>query len=620
MKQSRKSVMARKKIEQQLISRKKMATKVNATLALMSASAVMGHVVQPTITVQAKNSVNNKKTTFLNNIAEAAKTIANSNDLYASVMIAQAVLESGWGSSQLSQAPNYNLFGIKGDYEGESVNLDTLEDDGTGNYYKINDGFRKYSNHAESLKDYADLLTGNNDPNNWRYNFYKGARVSTTSSYKDATSYLTGRYATDTAYGNKLNSIIVSNNLTQYDLITRVAETTASQATTVESTTEKTATPQKNSTQPKTETSNTTVVEKLNSVKIKPGDTLFRIAKQHGISVAALQQLNRISGSTIFVGQELVLPANAKIAETTTAQETTSQPVVETIKETTHDTTKDVTTVKENTTMTRNAVTDRSIAPQSMTATTSTSSTASYSIKSGDTLFAIAKKHGVSLLALQKLNGISGGLIYPGQVIKLPGQAQSNVSVASSTATNNQEQRAVSNSANVTVSTASNKDETTVSTQPSAQTSQEGEYTVKLGDTLYSISRKIGVSVNQLIANNGGSTMIYVGQKLHTSSSSSTSVSTNNPVAPATVDVSHSKVETSVSVTTEVTQPVEVIVEQTTTESNSVTPTQVAATYTVNAGDTLYSIAKRNGIDVNQLIAANGSTVIYVGQVIQLNK
>ncbi len=41
------------------------------------------------------------------------RAVANSNDMYASVMIAQALLESSYGSSGLASAPNYNLFGVK---------------------------------------------------------------------------------------------------------------------------------------------------------------------------------------------------------------------------------------------------------------------------------------------------------------------------------------------------------------------------------------------------------------------------------------------------------------------------------------------------------------------------
>ena len=50
---------------------------------------------------------------FISLVGESARTIAAENDLYASVMIAQAILESASGNSTLAQAPNNNLFGIK---------------------------------------------------------------------------------------------------------------------------------------------------------------------------------------------------------------------------------------------------------------------------------------------------------------------------------------------------------------------------------------------------------------------------------------------------------------------------------------------------------------------------
>lgn len=46
---------------------------------------------------------------------------------------------------------------------------------------------------------------------------YAGAWKSNTNSYKDATKFLTGRYATDTTYASKLNSMIEKYNLTQFD-------------------------------------------------------------------------------------------------------------------------------------------------------------------------------------------------------------------------------------------------------------------------------------------------------------------------------------------------------------------------------------------------------------------
>ncbi|CAM4024559.1 glucosaminidase domain-containing protein [Catellicoccus marimammalium] len=144
---------------------------------------------------------------FIEAIAEYASEIAEENDLYASVMIAQACLETGFGTSGLSSSPYYNFFGIKGSYKGKSVVMATLED-GPNGMYSINDAFRDYPSPKESLEDYAKLLSTD---------FYKGAHKSNTDSYRDATRFLTGRYATDRNYARKLNGIIEAYDLTKYD-------------------------------------------------------------------------------------------------------------------------------------------------------------------------------------------------------------------------------------------------------------------------------------------------------------------------------------------------------------------------------------------------------------------
>lgn len=127
---------------------------------------------------------------FISLVGESARTIAAENDLYASVMIAQAILESASGNSTLAQAPNNNLFGIKGTYHGNSVQLPTREDDGTGATYTIMSDFRQYETVDESLSDYADLLS------NSMGDFYAGARKSNSDSFVDACDFLVGRYAT----------------------------------------------------------------------------------------------------------------------------------------------------------------------------------------------------------------------------------------------------------------------------------------------------------------------------------------------------------------------------------------------------------------------------------------
>lgn len=149
---------------------------------------------------------------FINSIAPQAQELCYNRDLFASVMIAQAAIESNFGKSGLSRPPYYNYFGIKGAYNGQYGMFSTREDDGTGNLYEIKAAFRKYPNAKTSLEDYANHLSS------YGNNYYRGVKRSVCkNNYKNATRFLTGRYATDTTYHNKLNRIISTYNLTKFD-------------------------------------------------------------------------------------------------------------------------------------------------------------------------------------------------------------------------------------------------------------------------------------------------------------------------------------------------------------------------------------------------------------------
>ena len=147
---------------------------------------------------------------FISQIGEEARELCQENDLYASVMIAQAVVESASGSSGLSCEPYNNLFGIKGSYEGKSVRMKTQEDDGKGNLETIVAEFRRYPSLTESLKDYVGLLTGDS--------LYAPVKKSNTSTYEDACDYLQGHYATSTTYSRTLKAYIDTYDLTQFDV------------------------------------------------------------------------------------------------------------------------------------------------------------------------------------------------------------------------------------------------------------------------------------------------------------------------------------------------------------------------------------------------------------------
>ncbi|WP_206911934.1 hypothetical protein IGL98_000667 [Enterococcus sp. DIV0840] len=151
---------------------------------------------------------------FIQRIGEHARKIGQKHSLYASVMIAQAILESGSGSSHLSVEPYFNLFGIKGDFAGESVFLPTYEDDGAGNWYQIYSAFRQYPSYTETFEDYAKLIREGIEGNS---TIYAGVWKENTETYQEATQSLTGVYATDTQYNQKLNALIEEYELTKYD-------------------------------------------------------------------------------------------------------------------------------------------------------------------------------------------------------------------------------------------------------------------------------------------------------------------------------------------------------------------------------------------------------------------
>ena len=134
--------------------------------------------------------------------------LAKSKNIYPSVMIAQAILESGLdGSSDLAKESK-NLFGIKGSYKGEGQDWYTLEDEGSGNYYEIQDEFRHYNSYYESISDYLLQLTEDE-----RYQDVTRA----TSPEVQIRKIKEAGYATDAYYTTKIIDVINSYNLKQFD-------------------------------------------------------------------------------------------------------------------------------------------------------------------------------------------------------------------------------------------------------------------------------------------------------------------------------------------------------------------------------------------------------------------
>jgi len=136
---------------------------------------------------------------FINLISAEVQRYADEYNIYASVMMAQAALQSGWGTSATAQAPNNNVMGITAGSNEQGVE------------------YRTYENIVASLKDCAELIRNGVS---WDKNFYSGAWRENAATYEEATKWLTGRYAIDPNYHLKLNELIKRYNLTRFDVQT----------------------------------------------------------------------------------------------------------------------------------------------------------------------------------------------------------------------------------------------------------------------------------------------------------------------------------------------------------------------------------------------------------------
>jgi flagellum-specific peptidoglycan hydrolase FlgJ len=210
---------------------------------------------------------------FIREIASYAQRIQEKYNILASLVIAQACLESDFGRSGLAQKAK-NLFGIKGSYNGQSVTMRTHEYE-RGKKVWIDAPFRKYPSWYESLEDLAKLYTNGVS---WDRNKYKPI-IGETNYVMACKKVQECGYCTDPNYAAKLIQIIEKYNLTQYDKVGNKKPVKAAAAA-------------------KKEEPQIYIVQK--------GDTLTAIAKKYNTTVQNLVKLNNIKNpDLILVGQKL---------------------------------------------------------------------------------------------------------------------------------------------------------------------------------------------------------------------------------------------------------------------------------------------------------------------------
>ncbi|OIL14492.1 peptidoglycan-binding protein [Oenococcus oeni] len=383
--------------------------------------------------IEAENTANysSKVSTFLNEIIESAINGWTQYKILPSLTAAQAILESGWGTSTLA-SEYHNLFGIKGSYNGQTVDMPT-EEYYSGAYHEIDDYFRVYASDSESITNYEELLSENS-----RYSNLIGETDAATAAeeiYEDG-------YATDPDYTEELEEIINEYNLTAWDslafkysgtVVTTTGSTstsTSSAASSASSVSSSSATSSSASSAASSassvssssatsssassaassassvssssatsssassaassassvssssatsssasSTSSSSTSSSSKSYTVASGDTLTSIAKAYGTTVSAIATANNISNPDyIYVGEVLTIGSSTSTSTSTSSTSSSS----------------------------------------------TSSSSKSYTVASGDTLTSIAKAYGVSISTLAKLNNISNtNLIYAGTTLKI---------------------------------------------------------------------------------------------------------------------------------------------------------------------------------------------------------
>jgi flagellum-specific peptidoglycan hydrolase FlgJ len=146
---------------------------------------------------------------FIEKIGKIAAETMKRSGINASLVIAQAILESGWGKSGLTKNANA-LFGIKASagWKGRVYSAETKECYDGVNFTKITALFRAYDNWEESINDHTALLIGAS-----RYRAVIGEK-----DYRIACLAVhDAGYATDPAYASKLINLIERHGLEKYD-------------------------------------------------------------------------------------------------------------------------------------------------------------------------------------------------------------------------------------------------------------------------------------------------------------------------------------------------------------------------------------------------------------------
>lgn len=279
--------------------------------------------------------------------------------------------------------------------------------------------------------------------------------------------------------------------------------------------------------------------------RVISGDTIFNLARKYEVTPEALAKANKYTGKEtplLKVGQVLLIPAKVTRAEVEVVIAAKTQPAVVVVEPLAVAKAEPQVTqvapqvVKAESAVVKPAAQVANAAAQSVktaevkaapqpvakvektvvASKASSSKVAQHKVVSGDTLYSLSRKYGVSSDALAKANNFADKektVLKLGQMLVVPGQAAESKKVAQSASADSQETVVASNKATKAEGKSAQK---SGSTKSAKSTSAKKQHTVASGDTLYDLARKYGVSPDALAKANNMDTkkLLKLGQVL----------------------------------------------------------------------------------------------------------
>ncbi|TCL71677.1 LysM domain-containing protein [Hydrogenispora ethanolica] len=159
------------------------------------------------------------------------------------------------------------------------------------------------------------------------------------------------------------------------------------------------------------------------SYTVRAGDTLYLLSQRYGVSIDALRSANNLSGNSLMVGQQLIIPTSSGSGSGTTYRVQAGDTLYLIAQ-------RYGTTVaalqSANGISGTNLQVGQSLKIPAGGSSNPGSSGTTYTVQSGDSLYLIAQKYGTTVDALRQANNLSGDSLSPGQTLQIPGSPSGN--------------------------------------------------------------------------------------------------------------------------------------------------------------------------------------------------